>query len=200
MTNCDALKANEHETVISQSEWVDSIQIGADRMSKLIGNLLTLARAEGISSQLKKQSFVLRDLIEEVAESFEIPAQEKNLQITQNITVSEVIGYEDYVRQILVILYDNAVKYTNDGGLIEISAYKVKGDAKVTVKNTGAGITSKDLPNIFDRFYRADTARSNEDGSYGLGLSIARNIAEQIGGKITVKSVAGEWTEFTLVF
>jgi signal transduction histidine kinase len=200
MTNCDALKANEHETVISQSEWINSIQIGADRMSKLIGNLLTLARAEGIPPQLKKQSFSLRDLIEEVVEFFETTAREKNLRITQNIDVSKVIGYEDYVRQILVILYDNAVKYTNKDGLIEISAYKTKGDVRITVKNTGAGITSKDLPNIFDRFYRADTARSNDDGSYGLGLSISRNIAEQIGGKIAAKSIEGEWAEFTLMF
>jgi signal transduction histidine kinase len=68
------------------------------------------------------------------------------------------------------------------------------------VKNTGKGIPAKDLPYVFDRFYRSDTARSNEENSYGLGLAIAKSIVEQIGGKITVKSVENEWTEFTFMF
>lgn len=68
------------------------------------------------------------------------------------------------------------------------------------MKNTGKGIPAKDLPYVFDRFYRSDTARSNEENSYGLGLAIAKSIVGQIGGKITVKSVENEWTEFTFMF
>jgi two-component system, OmpR family, sensor histidine kinase CiaH len=69
-----------------------------------------------------------------------------------------------------------------------------------SVKNTGKGITAKDLPYIIDRFYRADTSRTGEDSGYGLGLSIAQNIASQIGGKIAAKSVENEWTEFIFTF
>ena len=88
---------------------------------------------------------------------------------------------------------------TNEGGNINVSVRRTK-RCSCTVKNTGKGIPAKDLPYVFDRFYRSDTARSNEENSYGLGLSIAKSIAGQIGGKITAKSVENEWTEFTFIF
>ncbi|MCL1865840.1 MAG: HAMP domain-containing histidine kinase [Oscillospiraceae bacterium] len=201
MTNCGVLRANESQTVTSQKEWLDSIEIGADRMGKLIGSLLTLARAEGVPVQIEKRSFVLRDLIDEIVGIYSDLANERNLRVVRDVAIDgEVYGHGEYVRQILVILYENAVKYTDFGGLIEVSAVKSKSGTVCTVKNTGDGLSAQDLPYVFDRFFRADAARNNDDGSHGLGLSIARSVAEQIGGKITVKSVEGEWTEFVFSF
>jgi signal transduction histidine kinase len=201
--NCGALKANEDETVKSQAEWVGNIQTGADRMSKLVNGLLLLARSENVSVQTEKQPFDMAMLVHDVIQSLETAAQFKKLSITRDIKFEDdVCGYEELVRQVLSVLYDNAVKYSNQDGQIEISARRAKKYVICKMKNTGKGIAEKDLPHIFERFYRADASRenNNDENSYGLGLSIAKRVAEQIGGKIAVKSKENEWTEFTFIF
>jgi signal transduction histidine kinase len=201
ITNCSALRANNQETISSQIKWLEAIEIGTDRMTKLVNNLLLLARAEGIPEHIEKLPFAMRDLIAEVIKQFEATANTKNLQITQNLPGDiEVIGFRDYIKQILIVFYENAVKYSDEGGQIEISARKLRGSIACSVKNTGRGITKMEMPYIFDRFYRADVARSSDANSYGLGLPIAKSLADQIGGKITVKSIIAEWTEFTITF
>lgn len=201
MTNCDVLEANENETIKSQREWLGYIKVGADRMNKLVNSLLTLARVEGLNLQTSKQSFDIAALVCDVMQSMEAATIAKKLNIDRKIEfVGDIYGYEDSVRQVFTILYENAVKYVNEGGNINVSVRRTKKGVSCTVKNTGKGIPAKDLPYVFDRFYRSDTARSNEENSYGLGLAIAKSIVEQIGGKITVKSVENEWTEFTFIF
>lgn len=201
MTNCDVLEANENETIKSQREWLGYIKVGADRMNKLVNSLLTLARVEGLNLQTSKQSFDIAALVCDVMQSMEAATIAKKLNIDRKIEfVGDIYGYEDSVRQVFTILYENAVKYVNEGGNINVSVRRTKKGVSCTVKNTGKGIPAKDLPYVFDRFYRSDTARSNEENSYGLGLSIAKSIAGQIGGKITAKSVENEWTEFTFMF
>ena len=201
MTNCDVLEANENETIKSQREWLGYIKVGADRMNKLVNSLLTLARVEGLNLQTSKQSFDIAALVCDVMQSMEAATIAKKLNIDRKIEfVGDIYGYEDSVRQVFTILYENAVKYVNEGGNINVSVRRTKKGVSCTVKNTGKGIPAKDLPYVFDRFYRSDTARSNEENSYGLGLAIAKSIVEQIGGKITVKSVENEWTEFTFMF
>lgn len=201
MTNCDVLEANENETIKSQREWLGYIKVGADRMNKLVNSLLTLARVEGLNLQTSKQSFDMAALVCDVMQSMEAATITKKLNIDRKIEfVGDIYGYEDSVRQVFTILYENAVKYVNEGGNINVSVRRTKKGVSCTVKNTGKGIPAKDLPYVFDRFYRSDTARSNEENSYGLGLSIAKSIAGQIGGKITAKSVENEWTEFTFMF
>lgn len=198
MTNCDVLEANEDETIKSQKEWLDYIRIGADRMSKLVNSLLTLARVEGMSVQAEKHHFDVAALIFDVMQSIDTVAQAKNLSISRKVEfVGDVCGYEESVRQIFTILYENAVKYADEGGNIDVSVCRTKKGILFTVKNTGKGIPDKDLPYIFDRFYRVDDARNSEENSYGLGLSIAKSITEQIGGRITANSIENEWTEFT---
>lgn len=201
MTNCDVLEANENETIKSQREWLGYIKVGADRMNELVNSLLTLARVEGLNLQTSKQSFDMAALVCDVMQSMEAATITKKLNIDRKIEfVGDIYGYEDSVRQVFTILYENAVKYVNEGGNINVSVRRTKKGVSCTVKNTGKGIPAKDLPYVFDRFYRLDTARSNEENSYGLGLSIAKSIAGQIGGKITAKSVENEWTEFTFIF
>jgi signal transduction histidine kinase len=125
----------------------------------------------------------------------------KNLQTSQTMEYLGLIyGHEEMVGQIFSILYDNAIKYADEGGKIVVSVGRTKKQVICSVKNTGKGISPKDLPHIFDSFYRADTSRTGEDSSYGLGLSIAQNIAHHIGGTITAKSVENEWTEFIFEF
>ena len=201
MTNCDVLEANEGETIKSQAEWLGYIRAGTDRMSKLVNSLLTLARVDGMSARVEKESFDVDALIHDVLRSMETHILAKKLRIEQRVEgVGDVYGYADSVRQVFSILLDNAVKYVDEGGRIILSARRVKRGVQCTVKNTGNGIPDKDLPRIFDRFYRSDRARSGDDNSYGLGLSIAKSILEQMGGKITARSTENKWTEFTFAF
>ncbi|MFM1653768.1 sensor histidine kinase [Brevibacillus sp. B_LB10_24] len=201
MANYDALIANKEQTIKSQKEWLDYMKIGMDHMSKLIHSLLTLARVENANIQSLKRPFDISRLFLNIMHSVETAAKEKNLHISQTMeSIGLIYGYEEMVGQVFAILYDNAIKYAEEGGKVVVSVSRTKKQVICSVKNTGKGISPKDLPHIFDRFYRADPSRTGEDSGYGLGLSIAQNIANQIGGKITAKSVENEWTEFIFTF
>jgi signal transduction histidine kinase len=99
---------------------------------------------------------------------------------------------------VLGILVDNAAKYTDDGGIVSVTTVRRKGDVLVRVSDTGHGIAPEDLPNIFDRFYRSDSSRSDRPGGFGLGLAIAKRIIESVGGLIDVESELGKGTTFTI--
>jgi signal transduction histidine kinase len=108
-----------------------------------------------------------------------------------------VSGSADYLKQLFLILLENAFKYTPDGGQVEVSVL-LKGDrVAITVADTGIGIAEADLPKVFERFYRAENARFRS--GMGLGLSIAQSIAEQHGGKIMVESASGQGSRFTVI-
>jgi signal transduction histidine kinase len=201
MANYDALLANEEQTIQSQKEWLDYMKIGMDRMSKLIHHLLTLARTESLNKKADKQPFDISRLFLEIMHTMEAAARRKNLHIRHAMeSVGTVCGHEEMVGQVFAILYDNAVKYAEEGGSIVVSVSRTKKQVICSVKNTGRGISPKDLPHIFDRFYRADPSRTGEDSGYGLGLPIARNLVHHMGGTITAKSVENEWTEFIFAF
>jgi signal transduction histidine kinase len=109
-----------------------------------------------------------------------------------------VMGDADRLRQLLLNLVENAIKYTPPGGRMTLSLAREPGWVRVTVADTGIGIAPEDLPHIFERFYRADKARSRAMGGTGLGLSIAQWVAQAHGGQITVESRLGEGSVFTL--
>jgi len=201
MANYDVLISNEDETIKSQHEWLDYMKIGMDRMNRLISNLLILAKSENINIKVQKQSFDIDNLISSIIHTMNAAVQSKNLQINKKVEITgDIIGYEEQVGQVFTILYDNAIKYSNENGKIDIEVKHIKKSIVCSIKNTGQGISAKNLPYIFNRFYRSDTARSGEDNSYGLGLPIAKSITEQIGGKITVNSIENEWTSFAFSF
>lgn len=107
---------------------------------------------------------------------------------------------ETRFRQALRIFLDNAVKYSTDNRLVEVTLKRLGAGFFLSVKDHGIGISEEDLPNIFERFYRADTSRTKETGGYGLGLSIARIIVENHSGIIKVRTKEGEGSEFTMIF
>jgi len=201
MTNYDVLLSNPGETVQSQKQWLGYMKIGMDRMNKLISNLLLLARLENKQTKDEKQSFHISSLVTDNIQLMNMAAREKGLDIITNIpTDMQIYGHKGMVEQVFIILYDNAIKYADQGGTVNVTLSQIKKQIQCSVKNTGQGIPPKDLRYIFDRFYKADFARNSEDGSYGLGLPIAQAIAEQLNGKITVQSVENEWTEFVFSF
>lgn len=195
--NCGVLYANKDEFVESQLKWVDRIMSSSDRMAGLVSNLLSLAQMEDAEHETITTAFDFSLLVEDAAAEMEAAALDKGLRITKNIEPDITLKNDrENVRQILSILLDNAVKYTDNGGDIMISLKNTKHQVLCKIRNSGEGIPAEDLPRLFDRFYRGDPARSSENSGYGLGLAIAKTIAERLGAKLSANSETGEYTEF----
>jgi signal transduction histidine kinase len=171
-------------------------QIGqeAERMSRLVADLLTLARADAGKS-LQRTRVALAPLLRDVTAQARALASGRALEL-QHVEPMDVQGDPDALRQLALILLDNAVKYTPTGGAISVTLRPDGHAAELTVADNGLGISSEDLPHVFERFYRADRGRST--GGSGLGLSIARWIVEQHGGSIRVASTLGRGSTFTV--
>jgi len=168
-----------------------------DKLTSLSNSLLELARLNGDTKKLVREKLLVKDLVADSFKQITLRAQAKNISITSRTNSTQVFGNREKLVETLIILLDNALKYSPSGSQINISAQTIKNTALIKVSDHGAGISSSDLPHIFERFYRADIARSknNKDG-FGLGLSIAQKIIEEHKGKIEVKSKLGQGSEF----
>lgn len=193
-TSADVLKLETGE-----NEWVDNIQKQAARMSKLVANLVTLSKLDEGAQSPDMCDFSLSDAAWEVSEPFELRAVAQGKKysriIEDNITVH---GDMAAVQQMISILLDNAFKYSDDGGAIRLSVSKQHKGSVIEVYNTCAEGSLGDISRFFDRFYRADKARS-ADGGTGIGLSIARAVAEAHGGSISAESADGRSIVFRAV-
>ncbi len=187
----------------------------ADRMGRLVSDLLALAHADAIqpatingykNGDAQAQLIDLDSLLLEVfrqyrrsgeGESGGQPPHGPRLML-QHITPAQVYGDADQLKQAFVALLDNALKYTPYEGSVTLSLVTGEGYATVKVSDTGIGILAEDLPHIFERFYRADRARSRERGGSGLGLAIAQNIVREHQGSIEVESMPGKGSTFTV--
>jgi two-component system OmpR family sensor kinase len=172
------------------------------RMAELVDSLLTLARADEGQIPLAVEDCDLRELVAEAAETANILAEEAQLTVTTTIPgVPVVLGVDrNRIRQLLLNLVTNAVKYTPAGGTVSLGLSDQGETVTLTVGDTGIGIAAGDLPHIFDRYWRADPARSREGESpgTGLGLAITKWVAEAHGGSISVQSRPGRGTLFTV--
>ncbi len=169
------------------------------RMSRIVDDLLTLAKADAGQIVIRHEEIALAPLIDEVAEDASILSADKGLtvEVESNAPVT-IKGDAARLRQLFRILVSNAVQYTDAGGRIAIGS-RVKGPCvEVSVKDTGIGIPAEHIGKIFDRFYRVDEARSRASGGSGLGLAIARWIAEAHRGVIRVDSEPGKGSTFTV--
>lgn len=198
-TNAEVLLEHPDSTVAEMRKWVDYIKSETLRMTRLTEELLSLARLDHANT-LVKESASVSDAAANVVLTMEALVFEKNIALDYEIAPDLTVGASaGQLKQLLTILLDNAVKYTDSGGRIELRLEKGKGNnAVLTVFNTGAGIAKEDLTRIFERFYRADKSRSRESGGYGLGLAIAKAIAEYAEGEIRAESELGEWARFTV--
>jgi len=169
-----------------------------DRLGRLIDNLLSLARMDEGAQPLEREPVHVESLLRSAA------AQAKPLAAAgvrvDNDAPSDlwVAGDPDRLHQLLLILVDNAARATPPYGTIRLTAARSGGTTTLTVTDTGTGIPAEHLPHVFDRFYRADKARSRASGGTGLGLSIAREIVRAHGGEITLNSQEGKGTEVSV--
>ncbi|MDR1206463.1 MAG: HAMP domain-containing histidine kinase [Peptococcaceae bacterium] len=185
---------------IGENTRLAHIRSQSERMSGLIHDLLTLAKTDEDKGKTIKNTFNLSGAVLNTALEFESRAFEEGkaytYQIKENLAYT---GDEKQIRQLVSILIDNAVKHSSVQGKIHVALTEDGGRPRLSVFNTGAGVSDAEKSKIFDRFYRSDESRSRETGGYGLGLSIARAIAAAHRGKITVTGAYGEWVRFDVV-
>ncbi len=177
------------------SRFMEIIVGEVERLTRLLEDLLILSRAE--SSLPDKQAFSLNTLIESAIERFQQQAERAGVRIEPFLLPLNVVANKDQIDQVIVNLLDNAVKYTPAGGKIEVHAHRTSNEAVVNVKDTGIGVLNQDLPRLWERFYRADKARTRESGGTGLGLAIVKHIVEIHGGTVSVESEYGKGSVFT---
>ena len=181
-------------------ESLTRILLISEETTQLIEGLLTLARADAGAAQLKCQSLDLRPILLKVAHQARFLASAKGLSFTEHSCAETLPMLADpaAIERLLLSLLDNAVKYTPVGGRVTVRASSHHGSAIIEIEDTGMGIAESDLPHIFERFFRADQARSREIRGSGLGLSIARWITEAHHGSIEVTSQLGKGSSFRI--
>ncbi|MFA5873726.1 MAG: ATP-binding protein [Anaerolineales bacterium] len=180
-------------------ESLDNIEDEADRLTRLVGDLLLEAQAESGKLPLHFAPVELDTLLLEVFKEMRILARERVQLKLPEIDQIVINGDRDRLKQVLINLIANAIKYTPQGGEVVLSLGKVGDNARLIVRDTGLGIPAEDLPHIFERFYRAEKSRSRSKvGGFGLGLSIAYWIVNHHGGQIEVDSAEGKGTTFCI--
>ncbi len=181
------------------AESLDSIDQEAGRLTRLVTDLLLLAKAEAGSLPLTKSAVELDTLLMEVFTEMRVLAANKVQVKLTEIDQLQVSGERDRLKQVLLNLVANAIQYTPAGGDVFLSLGRSGDNAKLIVRDTGPGIPAEDLPYIFERFFRAEKSRTRSGtAGFGLGLSIAHWIVEQHGGKIEVSSREGKGTTFAV--
>lgn len=197
----EAIMDSPDEKVSEQGEWLANMKNEITRMSKLVNDLLFLARADAKSDVISPEDFFLSDTVKKAAASFQPLMKEKGLLFERDIqTDIKISGIEGRVSQLIVILLDNAVKNTQSGGKIKLTLSAQHGKAMIEISDTGTGIPEKQLEHIFERFYRTDKSRARDEGGSGLGLAIAQCVVQEHRGTIHVESKVGSGTTFRVLF
>jgi two-component system sensor histidine kinase BaeS len=168
------------------------------RINRMVGDLEKLARYESENLILTKTSFEISELIRHIIRNFENEFMNKGIDIEFTGEEEIVEADKDKISQVIINLISNAVKYTPQGGTVQVLVKGSHDVAEIVVKDTGKGIPPEDLPHIFERFYRADKSRNRMTGGAGIGLTIAKAIIEAHKGKVQVKSKVDEGTEFII--
>ena len=182
----------------SRRRFVQLIDEDAKRLTRLIDDLLALSQIESQAVPLNRVPVELRTMVDSVTASLQAVIQPLRLAVENEVPGGlHVSADPDRLRQVLVNLMDNAVKYNREGGRVTVSAAPDRAGLTVAVRDTGIGIPAADLPRIFERFYRVDKARSREQGGTGLGLSIVKHIIDAHGGTVTVESRPSQGSAFS---
>ncbi|MCP4518840.1 MAG: HAMP domain-containing protein, partial [Delftia sp.] len=170
-------------------------------LNRLVEDLRMLSLAEAGELQMAAQQVDVRELVQATTQRVHTAAREKGVSLRAQLPegLSPIVGDRQRLAQVLFNLLSNALRHTPPGGQITVSAQQGGGgDVRVSVQDSGEGIPSAELPHVFERFYRADCARSRYTGGSGLGLSIARSLVEAHGGRIWADSIEGQGSTFTL--
>jgi signal transduction histidine kinase len=194
------LALRRERTPESYRQSLRQITAETQRMTQLVEDLLFLARSDIASAQMPLAALDLRDIVKQVCQELEALAAERNIRLDIRLEEDPVVisGNAPALHRLFLVLLDNAVKYSPQGGQVSITLRGNGSVASVAIQDSGPGIGQADLPHIFERFYRADRARTTE--GYGLGLSLAKSIAQAHNAEIHVESAANAGATFTVAF
>ena len=198
LASADLLRSDTSITSPFLKQVIEDVRDEVKKMTKLVGDLLTVARTDGKANQLKIARMDIVAAAQQTVRIMRPFAEKKDIVIEEALPKkAELYADEQKIRQLILILVDNAVKYTPEHGHIKVCvALPERGEVHLSVSDTGIGIQPEHRERIFDRFYRVDKARSRRMGGNGLGLAIAREIVEAHRGKISVESEIGKGTVF----
>ncbi len=184
---------------IGQNKWLTYIKDQAERMNVLVNELLNLTRLENNTTNFTMTEFNLSQAIEKTALPFESQAFESNKRFELNIVKDlYIVGSEQHIKQMAAIFIDNALKYSNDGGIIRVTLAK-QGDKKVLyVYNSGQGVKEDEKDKVFERFFRSDMSRNRSSGGYGLGLAIAKTIIDRHKFRVHIENNPGRGVCFVI--
>jgi len=197
--NAELLQRHPSKTVRTNMPALEDIIRETDELGTLVSQMLTLAKADAGTTPFALTEVALHDLVEDVGKQVRVLADKKGLQLDVRVDGPvRVRGDEMRLRELLLILLDNAIKFTDAAGTVGLTLEADGGKAVVRVRDSGSGIPPEAIPHVFDRFYRADKARSRAEGGAGLGLAIAKWIVEGHRGSIRVDSDPGRGTTFSV--
>ena len=199
MGYADTLLEGEYEKDI-QERFLGVISSEAKRMARLVSDLLTLSKYDNKQNKCEKTEFDLGELVKQTQENLSLEIQKKKHNVECYVTADVPMVYADKygIERVVINILTNSIKYTPEGGNIKIYVGFVYNDAYIIIIDNGIGIPEKDLSRIFERFYRVDKARTRAMGGTGLGLSIAKEILDQNGGSIDIKSIPEKGTEVVI--
>ena len=203
LANTSILMSHPERTIASQSQWVESTQAEGERMQGLVADLLLLARLDAEETDIvkskPKERIDLSNLVEGELLQFESVAFERAIELESNVDEGIAVqGSIERLRRLVTTLLDNACKYAGLGGRVDVKLARRDGRIQLSVTNTGDVIPPEQLSHVFERFYRADKARTGGKSGYGLGLAIAAGIARLHGGDIAATSDAEHGTVFSV--
>ena len=182
-----------------QAQYMKIVSDEVKRLSRLVRSMLDLSRIDSGELKMNTVRMDLTEIVGSVLVASEQRIEKKKLTITgmEECECLEVCGDYDLMNQVLYNLLDNAIKFTDEGGNIHIHLYRENERVYVSIRNSGEGIPPEEMPQIFERFYKSDRSRSLDKNGVGLGLYIVHTVVRLHGGEISVRSVQGEYTEFT---
>jgi two-component system phosphate regulon sensor histidine kinase PhoR len=194
----EILLRNSNTTELEKKEFIDTIHKEAERMEIIINDLMVISRLDRIDYELDLQEYDISDIIKESVGLLSSKINEKNLDFESNVESCSLMMDKVKMSQVIINVLKNAINYT-DEGFIKVSGKKLSKFYEIKIHDSGIGIASKNLDEIFKRFYRVDKARSRDTGGSGLGLSISKNVILKHGGTIKVDSEEGKGSTFTIL-
>jgi two-component system phosphate regulon sensor histidine kinase PhoR len=172
-----------------------------DRLDRLVQDLLTLSRLETGATKMNMEAFSIIEVVREVIEQLEEKAERKKIKVLVQLPADSdrlmVIADQQRIYQVVLNLVSNAIKYSNEEGIVELGFEKGKTEITIFIKDSGLGIPPEDIKRIFERFYRVEKSRSKERGGTGLGLAIVKHIIEAHQSKVSVSSIVGKGSIFS---
>ena len=199
-TYAETISDTQYLTQDKKEEFLRVILNESDRMAAIVRDLLELSRLDSGTGILTYERFSLEQSIRNVYAAIALEAKKRNQQLNMELEwkLPSILGDRSRIEQVFMNVMSNALKYTPDGGKIDISSGSTGENVWVKMTDTGIGIPKEDLERVFDRFYRVDKARSRESGGTGLGLSIAKETVMKHGGDIEIESTQGKGTTVTI--